>query len=100
MDGHRKTQGCVVVSMMGHYDPYRERPWVTTDWPLDNIDNNWSLCATCRNCGRIRELGRLRKIPNVHRFKTSHQLAAHLRCSECGARKPSLTAEFVGLRRD
>jgi len=85
---------------MGHYDPYRERPWVTTDWPLDKIDNNWSLIATCRNCGHIRELGRLRKIPNAHRFKTSHELAAHLRCVDCGAKKATLTAEFVGLRRD
>jgi hypothetical protein len=85
---------------VGHYDPYRERPWVTTDWPLAKIDDNWSLIATCRGCWHVRELGRLRKIPNAHKFKTSHELARHLRCSKCGTRKPSLTAEFVGLRRD
>lgn len=85
---------------MGRSDPYRDRPWVTTDWPLERIDNNWSLIATCRNCGHIRELGRVKRIPNVHKFKTTRELEAHLRCSKCGARRASLTSEFVGLKRD
>ena len=89
-----------VGAAVGRVDPYRDRPWVTTDWPLDQIDNNWSLIATCRKCSHIRELGRLSAIPNARKFRTSHELAAHLRCRKCGAKRATLTAEFVGLKRD
>ena len=85
---------------MGRADPYRDRPWVTTDWPLDKIDDNWSLIVTCGNCSHIRTLGRVKRIPNARKFKTTRQLQAHLRCLKCGAKRASLTVEFVGLKRD
>jgi hypothetical protein len=85
---------------MSRKDPYRNRPWVATDWLLAEIDHNWSLIATCRECSHIRELGRVKNIRGAHKFKTSFELADHLRCTRCGTNRPTLSVEFVGRRRD
>ena len=67
---------------------------------LSECNDEWSIVAMCGRCHRLVTLGRVSEIENARACVTVEDLRNRLRCRRCGAHRPTLSAKFVGTRRN
>jgi len=93
----------VQSSGMGSINPEREarRLGRPTD-PLRLFEWGFQLTARCRRagCHHARELPVPLLIKAYGPDTTLEQIAAHMRCSQCGMRGARIVAKYVGRRGD
>ncbi|HVX90169.1 MAG TPA: hypothetical protein VHC20_00805 [Candidatus Paceibacterota bacterium] len=84
---------------MGSRNPERDRLYASGRDRLHRYIEEYTLTAICRRCGHRRDLHIELMLKVCGQQATLAQVAARLRCHQCGLREPRLQAYYRGPRR-